>query len=221
MTHRNCIKCGALLVVGENTTQYRIDNYQYVCQLCKRKCDQEYQQTHREQIRERQREYYQEHREQMQEREQERNHRTGRYQPMSKNRNCPAFLGIYVAERVLAHLFKSAIKMPYGNPGYDFVCGGGHKIDVKSACRHVHEDEKKADNWTFQINKNKTAQHFLMLAFDNRDDLNPEHIWLIPANDVNDRVSISISETRLSNWSKYERDVEKVSTCCDVLKGDR
>ena len=135
---------------------------------------------------------------------------------MSENRNCASFLGVYVAERVLSHVFKHVEKMPNGNPGYDFICGGGHKIDVKSACRHVRKNW--ADMWVFHIEKNQIAEYFLCLAFDNRDDLNPEHIWLIPSNKINDHVSIGISETTLAKWDEYKLDIEKVSACCNALR---
>lgn len=184
---RNCRVCGVLLVVGENVTQERIDHPDYICRSCHR-------------------EY-----------ERERLHHTGQKQPMDKNRHCSAFLGVHIAERVLYHVFKHIEKMPYGNPGFDFICGGGYKIDVKSSCRYVREHH--ADCWMFGIKKNQTAEYFLCLAFDNRESLNPEHIWLIPAEDINNHINISIAETTLIKWDHYKLDVGKVSACCNVLKG--
>ena len=200
MTH-NCIKCGAPLIVGENITQYRIDNWTYICRVCSSERTREHRQSHRKQYQEHQREY---------------NHSTGKTQPMSENRECSSFLGVYVAERVLSHVFKNVERMPMNNPGFDFICVGGHKIDVKSMCRFVHENW--ADRWVFHINKNQIAEYFLMLAFDNRESLNPEHIWLIPADKINDHVSISISESTLSKWDEYALDVSKVSACCNIIK---
>ena len=200
-----CRVCGVLLVIGENVTQNQIDHSQYICRSCRREHDREYA-----------REYNREHREHIRERGREYRHRIGRYQPMSENRQCPAFLGVCVAERVLSHVFKHVERMPYGNTGFDFICGHGYMVDVKGACRHVRE--KHADNWMFTIRKNKIAEYFLCLAFDNRNDLNPEHVWLIPANDVNDRVGISIAETTLTKWDQYKLDVEKVSACCNILR---
>ena len=182
----NCIKCGAPLIVGENTTQCKIDSHQHVCRSCTR----EYQQEHY--------------------------HRIGRCQPMSENRDCSSFLGVHVAERVLSHVFKHVKKMPYGNPGYDFICGGGYKIDVKSSCRHVRKNW--ADQWGFHIDKNTIADYFLLLAFDNRENLNPEHIWLISGCDINDHVGVGISETALAKWDQYKLDIDKVSACCNMLK---
>lgn len=222
MNH-NCRVCSTPLVVGENVTQKQINRRQYICRLCHREYQREYVREHREHVQERRREYYQEHREHIREYDRERTrkrmHRTGQHLPMDENRECPVFLGVYVAEQVLSHVFKNVERMPYGNPGFDFICGGGHKIDVKSSCRRV--SEKKADNWMFGIRKNKIAEYFLCLAFDNRESLNPEYIWMMPATDVNNYTGISISESRLDKWDRYALDIDKVSACCSAMKNNQ
>lgn len=212
MAH-NCTKCNAPLVVGENITQNQIGLSQYTCRSCKQEYNREYNRKHREH----RRKYNQDHREHHRNWAREYTHRIGTRHPMSENPNCASFLGVHVAERVLSHVFKHVEKMPYGNPGYDFICGGGYKIDVKSSCRCTHENW--ADSWAFHIGKNHIAEYFICLAFDNRDDLNPEHIWLIPARYVNDRTNVRISETTLARWDQYALDVSNVSACCNVLKG--
>jgi hypothetical protein len=135
---------------------------------------------------------------------------------MSENRKCSSFLGVNVAEQVLSQVFKNVQRMPYGNPGYDFKCGRGYLVDVKSSCRRCHT--YCADDWLFQVKKNPIAEYFLCLAFDNRKDLTPEHIWLIPAGDVNNKTGVSISETTLDKWNKYELDINQISACCNVLR---
>lgn len=182
----NCRVCRTPLVVGENMTQGRIDTRNYICRICDTKRWNNWA------------------------------HRTGRQQPMIKNRECSSFLGVVVAERVLSHVFKNVERMPTNNPGYDFICGRGYKVDVKSSCRRHRR--KKADGWGFQIKKNQIAEYFLCLAFDSRDSLNPEHVWLIPAGDVNDHAGVQISESTLVKWDEYALDISKVSTCCNILK---
>ena len=137
---------------------------------------------------------------------------------MSDNKDCAAFLGVYVAERVLSHVFKHVQRMPNNNPGYDFICGRGYKIDVKSSC--CYHSKTQADRWAFKIRKNQIAEYFLCLAFDNRESLNPEHIWLIPAENISDHENTSISIMRLDKWSEYELDIDRVSTCCNILRGE-
>jgi hypothetical protein len=89
---------------------------------------------------------------------------------------------------------------------------------VKSGCR-IHLKNQTA-RWSFIIRKNKVANYFLFLAFDNRESLNPEHIWLVPGYIVNDKTTISIADLpkTLIKWSKYERSLNNVLKCCDKLK---
>ncbi len=105
--------------------------------------------------------------------------------------------------------------MPPNNHGFDFYCGKVHKVDVKSSA-----NGDKNDSWSFGIRKNAIADYFLCIAFDNRDDLNPEHLWLIPGNDVNHLVHLGISKSTISKWSQYEQPLDKVLACCNKMKGD-
>lgn len=135
---------------------------------------------------------------------------------ISENRKCSCFLGIHVAERVLSKVFNNVERQPLGNPGFDFICGKGYKIDVKSSCLIYAKD--KTPRWQFVIKKNKIADYFLCLAFDNRENLNPMYMWLIPAQDVNKKESISSTITMISKWDKYALNIDKVSACCNVLR---
>lgn len=136
--------------------------------------------------------------------------------PASENRQCAAFLGVHVAEQVLSKVFKDVQKMPPNHKGYDFICIKDKKIDVKSACTHMHDT--KSDRWGFAIRKNQIADYYLCLAFNNREDLNPLHIWLIPGDVINHLTYASISESTLSKWDEFKLDINKVTTCCDTLK---
>ena len=141
-----------------------------------------------------------------------RNNRKRGKQPMNENKKCASYLGVYVAERVLSHVFKNVQQMPYGNPGYDFICNKGYMVDVKSSCLH------RDNTWLFHIDHNAIADYFLCLAFDNRQDLNPLHVWLIPGCDINDHISVSISKPTVGKWQQYERSVDQVTTCCNTMK---
>lgn len=149
----------------------------------------------------------------------ERLHRKGRHVPMNENKQCAAFLGLYVAENILSNYFDHMEKMPTGNHGYDFICGSGYKIDAKASC--LASRLGKSDGWCFHISKNQVADYFLCLAFDNREALNPLHVWLIPGNVVNRRGNFEITNTSrgLRKWSEYERPLSKVITNCNLLKG--
>jgi len=136
-----------------------------------------------------------------------------------KSKNCGMYLGIYIAERVLSKVFEGVHRMPIRNHGYDFICSNGYKIDVKSACLH---SKGKYVGWTFIIKKNKIADYFLCLAFDNRESLNPLHMWLIPGNIINHLAGLGIGENNKSvlKWAKYERSLDKVISCCNHMKGN-
>jgi hypothetical protein len=132
--------------------------------------------------------------------------------PFDKNKDCTLYLGVHIAERVLSHVFKDVKRMPHRNPGYDFVCNHGKKIDIKSSCIH------KNGAWNFNINHNTTADYFLCLAFDNREDLNPLHAWLIPGSKLNHLTAASITQSIIHKWEEYRLDISKILACCNAMK---
>ena len=141
--------------------------------------------------------------------------------PMSENRECPSFLGIHIAERALSLFFDGIERMPFGNPGFDFICGRGYKIDVKSACRCYKHGKSHAESWSFHIKHNTKADYFLCLAFDNRVSLTPEHVWLIPAESVKHlgMLSITNNSKSIAKWKELERPIDRVISCCEKIKG--
>ncbi len=79
---------------------------------------------------------------------------------MEGNKNCASYLGVHIAERLLKHIYKNVEQMPYGNPGYDFICDKGYKIDVKSSCVR----KSWGGFWGFHIFKNTIADYFIFVA---------------------------------------------------------
>lgn len=137
---------------------------------------------------------------------------------MSENKQCSLFLGVNVAEQVLSKVFEDVKRMPDRNPGYDFICNKGKKIDVKSAC--IYKSKYNKNHWSFNIKQNTSADYFLCIAFDNRKDLNPLHLWLIPGSRVNKRAGIGITESTLSRWDEYKLDISKALACCNSMKSE-
>lgn len=137
------------------------------------------------------------------------------YQPYNENKKCSSFLGVHVAERVLSHVFKNVERMPITNPGFDFICNKGKKIDVKSSCQH------KPGKWAFSIKHNTIADYFLCLAFDNREDLNPLYAWLLPGSKFNHLTKASIRPSTIRKWDEYRLDISKISDCCDSLRSTK
>jgi len=143
-----------------------------------------------------------------------RNSRKRGHLPMNENKECTLYLGIYIGEQILGRVFKNVVRMPYGNPGYDFICNNDKLIDVKISCMR-----KSYNGWSFTIKHNTTADHFLCVAFDNRQDLNPMYIWLIPGHILNHLMQASISESTLDKWDEYKQPIDGVILCCDTMKG--
>lgn len=162
-------------------------------------------------------------------------HTKGTKRPMGENKSCSSYLGVYIAERVLSKIFSNIIRMPYGNKGYDFICQKGYKIEVKSSCLRTQKRRRKVHTkWDFGVNKNGVADYFIFVAFDNREDLNPCHVWLIKGTEIittpmnkqaklNSKTvfSVSNSERSKSHYVEYEVSdkLEQFKKCCMQLRG--
>ena len=138
-------------------------------------------------------------------------HALGINKPMEENIECSAFFGCCVGEPLLEIIYKTVERMPYGMTGYDYVCNKKYKFDVKSMCL----DTKK--RWHFNILKNKIADIFLLLGFDNRYDMNLLHVWRIKGNNriknkngtklMNEKTTLSIWNTTRSLTDFYEYEI--------------
>ena len=132
---------------------------------------------------------------------------------MYENKNCAAYLGIVVGERLCRHLFNNVEVMSLGNKGFDIICNRGKKIDVKTSAL-----TEKRSHWRFWVSKNKIADYFICIALNNRTDLNVLHMWMIPGEEVNHLDSIKISSTTVHKWKHYERSIDDVQLCCTDMK---
>ena len=148
----------------------------------------------------------------------ERRHRLGIYKPYSESKTCTQYLGIHIAERLLSNVFINVVRMPFHNHGYDFVCGKGFKVDVKSSCIGTHY--LKQPNWHFSISKNIIADYFALLALDNRQSLNPMHLWIVPGNVINNKRCFEIQNNNkgIEKWLQYEQSLTKVICACNSLR---
>ena len=136
--------------------------------------------------------------------------------PFYKNKSCGLYLGVHVAERVLSNVFNNVERMTCINPGYDFICNKNKKIDVKSGC--IMQRSINSQTRSFDIRHNKIADYFLILAFSNRQELKPMHMWLIPANFINHLKTATISEKTLHKWANFELNIGDTIKCCEIMK---
>lgn len=205
------------------------------CKKCKSETDREYCQSHREEIAKQRKlryeenreevsikgkEYRQLHREEIKKRKKVQYEKTGRQKrgckSMYDNKDCSQYLGVVIGERLCRHLFKDVEVMPNGNSGYDIVCNRGKKIDVKTSSTHFRENGKPY--WSFTIGNNKIADFFILVAFDNRTDLNPLHMWMIPGYVLNENTGTSIASSTIHKWDEWKHDIEDAQLCCAELK---
>lgn len=108
-------------------------------------------------------------------------HKTGRNFPKEDNPDCSSWFG-YISENYVMKTFEDPIQMPPCNPGFDWKCKKGHKIDHKGRCL-----EYKVSNWSgwrFPIKWNNIADYFILSAWDNRYSLTPLHVWIFYKNDM-------------------------------------
>jgi hypothetical protein len=188
------------------------------CRPCDKKCKIDYRVKNIKRIKAYEVKYYQENAEAMKRSNLEYKHRTGRQRLMSEAPDCAAYLGD-ISEKALSKLFDNIQRMPYGFPGYDFICGRGFKIDAKGRCLVSSNGKTR---WVFQVRRNTIPDYFLLLAFDNRHDLTPMHVWLVPGNKINDHISVSISNSPriLAKWSEFEKPLDKVIACCNEMRDE-
>jgi len=193
-------------------TEY--DTKQARCHPCNHAYGKEYRLKNRDKRHEYSKKHFQEHKTEEMARSLAWKHRSGQHKAYSENKECALYLGI-IAERALSTFFAHIERMPMHNPGYDFICGKGFKIDVKSGCII-----KGYKHWAFHIGHNAVADYFLCLGFDKRESLVPLHVWLIPGNVLNDHQTFSISNSQnsLSKWAQFEKNIGNVVNCCDKIK---
>jgi hypothetical protein len=196
---KQCNKCKKIKPISEFYPTYYNNKPRYICKECSNKQAIEWRQKNREHVRELER---------------IRRYKNGENLPMSKNKDCSSFLGVHIAENLLEQYFNNVIAMPYGNPGYDFICSNNYKIDVKSACCSYNP----TTHWKFSIRYNDIPDYFLLLAFDNRTNLNLLHMWIFPRHELYKKSSITISENCLHKWDHYEKSIHELLKCYNNIK---
>jgi len=134
--------------------------------------------------------------------------------PYYENKKCSLYLGVYIAEDILAKTFTDVQRMPPGNPDFDFICNKNFKVNVKSACTGV------TDAWTFTLD-DADCDFYLCVAFDNREDLNPQYLWLIPKKEIENLVQLVIRKSTVHRWNKWIKQLDKVIQECEAFKNAR
>ena len=187
------------------------NNRQYICKECSTEKLRLYKEANRDKVNANQRLYRKNDPEKAKAVYTRCNRKNG-HLPMSENKECAQYLGIHIVERLLRNMFNDVEVMPMNHTGYDFICNKGKKIDAKSSCL------RKDGKWTFNIKHNTTADYFVCVAFDNREDLDPLHVWIIPGHVLNHLSGATIRPSTLDKWAEYEKPIDNVVACCDTMK---
>ena len=138
---------------------------------------------------------------------------------MYENKSSAQYIGIVINERLIKHLYPDAVMNNYGFPGYDFTCQKGKKVDAKASAIHIRQNvNSRVVNWQFAIRRNKIPDFFLCVAYNNIDNPTPLHIWMIPAEEINDQSGIKISATTIHKWNRWKIDIDKAQACCTAMK---
>jgi len=142
-------------------------------------------------------------------------------EPSEFNKGCPSHFGEFT-ENLMIQTFEDAIKMPYGNPGYDWICKRGDKIDNKGRCLDYVEGYP---GWSYPIRYNNIADWFILSAWDDRDSLNPLHVWIFHKNDIvgerkfwrRDTLWVSNTQKGIKEFEKYEATyrLDKLKELCN------
>lgn len=158
-------------------------------------------------------------------REQMRNWRwnNGIQVPMSENENCSYYFGIEIAEKYISALFDNPIRMSVNNPGFDWICKKGKRIQNKARCLEYHIN--RWIGWNFPIKYNNNTDYFIFSGWNNREDLEPMYMWLIHKDDIirgrklwrRDSFSITNKPEYLAELKKYEitDKLEKLKEYCN------
>ena len=130
---------------------------------------------------------------------------------LTTNEKCSVYFG-NIGEQIVSEMYPDVQVMPAQSPGYDIIYNG-NKIDIKSAFTG-----DKNSSWRFYIKKNTTADHFLCLAFNNREDHTLVQAWLIPGEGINHLKNITIRKETIHKWSRYEQPINELLKTFKVFK---
>lgn len=106
--------------------------------------------------------------------------------PLEFNEDCSSHFGEFT-EKLMIHYYPGAKKMPYGNPGFDYLWkdedGKEIKIDNKGGCL-IYRGGNRSPYCNFNILHNNVADRFILSGWDNRENLNPLFALEFKKNDL-------------------------------------
>lgn len=169
-------------------------------------------------------------------------------EPMEFNESCPSYFGVSFGEelfrRFLLTIFEHVKKTGYIDKGIDFICKSpkyefvdkhlqfklerDKEYSMQLKVRRLQSVSMGNDNFHFPINYNHIPDYFILVGFNNREDLNPAHIWLIYKDDIirgrkfwrRNSFSVVNVPQHIIEFEKYELkdELEIINKLCNQLK---
>lgn len=112
-------------------------------------------------------------------------HKTGRCVPLEFSERLPLRFGDFT-EKLMIHHYPGAKRMPYGNPGFDYLWKDdkGKEITINNKGRCLTYRYDQSPYLSFGVRWNIKTKKFLLSGWDNLDDLNPLIAWQFDKDDL-------------------------------------
>lgn len=151
----------------------------------------------------------------------------GVQRPIEEAKDCPAYFGVCIGEKYVSRTFDNPKMMPYGNPGYDWECKNGLKIQLE--CRCLSDNLWFNQQFKFtHIDYNKVADVFILSGWKDRESLEPLLVLAFKKDDIvrgepfwmRDSLSITNSPEGLAEFKDFEvtNRLDKLKEMCKDIK---
>ena len=94
------------------------------------------------------------------------------------NSDCPPTFCDFIGENYVMKVIENPVRMPHNNPGFDWECSNGEKIDHKGTCLSFNR------RWVFRIVYNNVASRFILSAWENVECSKPTHVWIFQRDQI-------------------------------------
>lgn len=172
-------------------------------------------------------------------------YKNGINSPMSDNKNCTSWLGVYIGEKLLKEflmtIFEYVKNTEIHDRGIDFFCkdpiqefidkypqlrierNKEYKIQLNTSCLgFINQGINDWYGYTFQIRHNNITDYFILVTFDNRYNLKISHIWIIHRDEMIRNEKFWRRETfRITNKLECMLDIDKYSLKDELITINR
>lgn len=155
----------------------------------------------------------------------------GVQRPIEEAKDSPTYFGVCIGEKYVSQTFDNPKMMPYGNPGYDWECKNGLKIQHEARCLCKSECASEGTNPQFKfthIDYNKVADVFILSGWKDRESLEPLLVLAFKKDDIvrgepfwmRDSLSITNIPECLREFEKFEvtSRLDKLKDMCKDIK---